>query len=129
MTEHGAVNPGGTGVPAGLPVEPQGDPVATLIAQLREAKEKKAAAEALIDELKAELFPYIEQLGGSWKDDQGYARINKPKGGNLKADAAAIDQQVSLWEASSDPTWRLAGNTIRQHLSYTAPGKPYISFS
>lgn len=87
------------------------DPIPQLIAVHRKLKVQRDAVDAKLKDVKADLRPEVEAIGGKWIDDAGYARMIV-RSDSVGYTAAAVDHLATTWSESEDPIMQSCGRML-----------------
>ena len=79
-----------------------------LVAVHRKLKVQRDEVDAMLKEVKDDLRPAVEAIGGKWTDDAGYARMIVRKD-SVGYGAAAVDHLATTWSESEDPIMQSCG--------------------
>ena len=84
------------------------DPIPRLVAVHRKLKVQRDAVDEMMKEVKADLRPAVEAIGGKWVDDAGYARMIV-RSDSVGYGAGAVDHLATTWSESEDPIMQSCG--------------------
>jgi hypothetical protein len=87
------------------------NPIPQLIARHRRLKAQRDALDKELKSVKAELMPAVEQAGGKWEDDTGYARIVERRG-SVNYPNDAVHNYATIWSQSGDPVMQSCGEML-----------------
>ncbi len=87
------------------------DLIPQLVLRHRKLKVQRDAVDEKMKEVKADLRPEVEAIGGKWTDDAGYARMIVRKD-SVGYGAAAVDHLATTWSESEDPIMQSCGRML-----------------
>ena len=101
--------------------------IAELMSPYRKLKAEIAVIQTKMDDLKQQIEPLVEAVGGKWKDDRGYARLNT-RSDSISFKNAEVENLYKAWLVSKDPIMNSCANMLKAHRT-TRPGVTYLQLS
>jgi hypothetical protein len=68
--------------------------IVNLVEEYRKLKAQSDAIDGRMKEIKAELEPLVEAVGGKWQDDEGYIKVVQ-RNPSVSYDAKALDALIA----------------------------------
>jgi len=90
------------------------NPIPALVARYRVMKAQSDAVKGDMNDLKAELEPLIEAVGGKWKDKDGYARFTEYQP-SVSFETKAVNALAEAWQKSEDAVMQSCGEMLLAH--------------
>ena len=87
------------------------DPIPQLVLRHRKLKVQRDAVDKEMKDVKDDLRPAVEAIGGKWTDDAGYARMIVRKD-SVGYGAGAVDHLAMTWSESEDPIMQSCGRML-----------------
>ena len=87
------------------------DPIPALVIRYRNLKAKKDGLDREMTEVKLDLVPAVEAIGGKWTDDQGYAKMVE-RSDSVGYPSAPVERLAMTWSESEDPIMRSCGEML-----------------
>ena len=97
-----------------LSPEEANEKIAELMKPYRKFKAELALIQERMDEIKSDIEPLVQVIGGKWNDDLGYAKQNtRPASVSYKS--ADVDKLVQTWLISRESLIRTCGEMMNVH--------------
>ena len=87
------------------------NPIPELVSRHRKLKARRDAIDKQIVNVKDELQPEVEAIGGKWTDDLGYAKIIT-RNDSVSYNNSLVDQLARTWSKSDDSIMRSCGEML-----------------
>lgn len=87
------------------------DLIPQLVAFHRKLKVQRDVIDKEMKDVKADLQPEVEAIGGKWTDDAGYAKMIVRKD-SVGYAAAAVNHLATTWSESEDPIMQSCGRML-----------------
>ena len=87
-----------------------------LMPSYRKLKAEHALIQAKMDEMKEQIEPLVEAVGGKWQDALGYARQNT-RSDSVSYKSAEVDALVQAWLISKESIIQTCGEMLNNHRS------------
>ena len=94
------------------------------IAEYRKLKVQADDLNQQMKEIKKQLEPAVEAVGGKWEDAEGYAKFIERKP-SVSCNGKAVRDQARIYAESDDPTLKAVGATFLQFCKEN-PGYSYL---
>ena len=98
--------------------------IAELMIPYRKLKADAAVIQEDMDQIKSQIEPLVETIGGKWQDDRGYAKQNTRKA-SVSYKSADVDKLVQSWLISQESHIRTCGEMMQAHRT-TRKGTTYL---
>ena len=98
--------------------------IAELMIPYRKLKSDVAAIQENMDQIKSQIEPLVETIGGKWQDDRGYAKRNI-RSASVSYKSADVDKLVQTWLISQESLIRSCGEMMDAHRT-TRKGTTYL---
>ncbi len=106
------------------PEETTQEKLGWLLPQYRLLRAENAAIQEKMDELKQQIIPLVESVGGEFQDDLGSAKLNQRKAA-VSYKSADVDKLVQSWLISQESHIRTCGEMLQVHRT-TRKGTTYL---
>ena len=98
--------------------------IAELMISYRKLKTDAAVIQEDMDQIKSQIEPLVETIGGKWQDNRGYAKRNI-RSASVSYKSADVDKLVQSWLISQESHIRTCGEMLEVHRT-TRSGTTYL---